>query len=447
MIIRILYHIRGPKLIGQVFQNCDLKAFNLVIIVLMLTLGCRHTLETSSQANTKEINPDWKPLNNPEEFIECLSVNDVLQNPELHINKKISIVGTVNNLQLKKSSKGYRVLAVDLRDKGNTIHVEGEKEFGVRLNILEQVDSISELLVQSAQDIDLSSLEVAIFQDLSYDLKINGNRIRALSNFLRSKDKLDIGDDFELIGNGYLKLGDAFYSFSNLILENKPEFSLEQVEVTSDITIPNAKTNSFQDTIKSVALELSNLANLLIENRSKLVSGELAFDREMNYTNKGFSLLSIGDMFEAKHWESKKNQEEISGEQFDILSKGFTLVGNGINDVYTGCKDLGEKLTIRVEPIKVNVVECPTVKCAYVGYNKFVLRDCERKVNQLGRDDVITVRGRLVRGNLHEQLNLLWLKMDSVTIDDLTINLAHNESNSTWRNLSNIYDWVKETTN
>ena len=66
---------------------------------------------------------------------------------------------------------------------------------------------------------------------------------------------------------------------------------------------------------------------------------------------------------------------------------------------------------------------------------------------QLGKNDEITIQGQLIKGNLLEELNVLWINMQSVTIDDLTFDLAYDDVPATWRNLTSFYDWVKETTN
>ena len=445
MNMRVQKNRKGPR---SACSKARWKLMGAAIIYLTLTLGCRHTTESNSLTNVSQTNADWKPVVGATDLAPPLSIDDVLSNPKDHIDKNVTIVGVVDDLQLEKSSKGYRILGIDLRDKNIAIPVVEKKENLARINVLDQLNSIGELLVQSAQDIELSSLEVTVFEDLSYDLKINGNRIRALGNFFRSKEKLKVGDDVELIANGYLKLGDAFYSFSNLAVENKPESEFEQIDVLPNIDIGNTGVNDFQGTIESVCNELSNLANTLIENRNQLLSGDLVIGHDASSNSKGYALLSIGDMFEAKRWESKKNHAEISEHQFDVLSNGFNLVGDGVNNIYNGYYKLGKGVTIKVETAEtLGTAHYPTLKCAYIGYNKFVLNDCESKVKQLGDNGIVTVRGRLIRGNLHEQLNLLWLKMESVTVDDLTIDLAHNETSSTWRNLTNFYDWMKETTN
>ena len=419
-----------------------------IVVYLMLTLGCRHAVKSSSITSVSRTHSDWKPVYEATESVSPLSIDEVLSHPEDHIDRNVTIIGVVDELQLKKNSKGFRILGIDLRDTNNTIPVENVKENIIRLNVLEQLNSIGELLVQSAQDIELSSLEVTVFEDLSYDLKINGNRIRALGNFFRSKEKLKVGDDLELIADGFLKLGDAFYSFSNLAAEYELEASIEQVDILPNINVQKNDTNDFQDTIKTVCNELSDLANTLIENRSQLLSGNLVIGHNNSSNSQGYALLSIGDMFEAKRWESKKSHAEISEHQFDVLSSGFNLVGLGVKDIYSGYRELGKGVTLKAGGTVTRKIDAyPTLKCAYIGYNKFVLNDCESKVKQLGENGVVTVRGRLVRGNLHEQLNLLWLKMESVTVDNLTIDLAHNETSPTWRNLTNLYDWVKETTN
>ena len=448
MTIRVKERMKRSNSIRKIFKKDQWKLVGVVVIYLALTLGCRHTNKSHLDVSVSETDADWKPIYAPTEPVTPLSVDDLLMNPETHIDTSVTVVGVVDDLELKKSSKGYRILGIDLRDEKNTTLVEERKESFVRINLLGHLESIGKLLVQSSQEIELSSLEVTVFEDLSYDLKINGNRIRALGNFFRSKEKHKIGNDVELIANGYLKLGDAFYSFSNLAVENNPGSDIEQVDILPNISVENSEANHFQDTIKLVCHELSNFANTLIENRNGLLRGDVVIGNDTASASKGYALLSIGDMFEAKRWESKKSRAEISEHQFDVLSKSYSLMGEGVNDMYDGYQELGKGIMIKTDesetPIKFIY---PTLKCAYIGYNKFVLNDCENKVRQLGDNGVVTIKGRLVRGNLHEQLNLLWLKMESVTVDNLTIDLAHNESSSAWRNLTNFYDWMKETTN
>ncbi|MDP7741591.1 MAG: hypothetical protein QGF67_09135, partial [Lentisphaeria bacterium] len=62
---------------------------------------------------------------------------------------------------------------------------------------------------------------------------------------------------------------------------------------------------------------------------------------------------------------------------------------------------------------------------------------------QLEGSDSITVHGRLIHGNLLEEMNLLWVKMESLTLDGLTINLAYDDDTSSMRNMTALYDWAK----
>ena len=438
---------RSKKKIFE-WDNLGVVVAMFLSVVLMAT-GCRHTAAPSSAATNGKKISEWRQSNPVDNVAQTVSIDDLLTNPDAHLNKNIILSGVVDDLKLKKSSKGYRILALDLRGTPQSEEVPQPNTIDrvVELNLLEQLESIGEMLVTSTRDIELSSLEVTAFEGMSYDLKINGTRIRALSNFFRSKELFDIGKDVELIANGYLKLGDAVYSFSNLILESKPDLLVEQIDLRPELEINENNANSFQDAIRTACDGLSTMAEVLVENRYKIVNGEFVLISDDTSNSNGYSLLSIGDLFEAKRWESKKNDAKMSEHQFDILGKGYTLVGHGISDVYNGFTELGDKLTVKVEPTSKQIVDFPTLKCAYIGYNRYVLKDCESKVKQLGNDGMVTVRGRLIRGNLHEQMNLVWVKMESVTVDDLTINLAHNESSSTWRNLSSFYDWVKETTN
>ena len=419
----------------------------IIFIVLIIPSGCRHPNHSSNFQSLSNLNHS---SGNPGETalpINISSVESLIENPTPFLEREITLLGTVKEFQIKKGPKGTSILELTIND-GNLTKIPPPQSPSItRLKLAEQLDAIGDKMLDSVQRIELTNIEPSKFKDISYNLKIDGNRIEALSHFFRSKDLFEVGDEVQSIANGYLKLGDAFFAFSEIVVESAPNVMLEQIEIQSVTTNSVPSTNEFQFALSKVSEELSLVAEELIKNRYNIVGQNLLLENNEISNNKAYSLLSVGELMEAKSWESRKNQNEVAEKQFQVVSAGFTMLGEGMNNLYDGFRNLGNKLTIKVNPVLPTIIETSRLKCAYIGYNNHVIRDCEKKLEQLGVDGQLTIQGQLIQGSLMEELNVLWVKMKSVTVDDLTIDLAYDDIPATWRNLTSFYDWVKETTN
>ena len=434
------------------YSECFLKSFKnwgtfLVFISVLLNSSCRHTSDTSLSLHSDIPTLSASKIDRSLQKPDVISVNQLVEDPEPYIDREIIVSGNIKDFQVKKGAKGYSILELSVRDAKEKKQPPPPELQITHLKLANKLNQIGERMLESAHNIEVSFLDPESFKDLSYNLKLEGNRIEALGNFFRAKEMFDIGKNVESIAHGYFKLGDALVAISQIKIENEPNILIEQIDIQPIELHTPTQENGFQLAISDITTELSIIAEELIGNRYKIIDQVLALDSPGISNSKAYSLLSISDLLEAKGWESRLKREESAHRQFEVMSQSFNLLGSGLNEIYHGFQDLGDNLTIKVIPTPMEYVDLPLLKCAYIGYNDHIIQDCESKINQLGRNGEITVKGQVIKGSLMEELNVLWINMHSITLDNLTIDLAYDDIPTTWRNLTNFYDWVKETTN
>ena len=288
---------------------------------------------------------------------------------------------------------------------------------------------------------EILEIDLPAIMSLSYDLKSYGSRIRALSHFFRSKKRTEVGDSINHIGEGYIEFGNAFDAFSEVYNQKNDEIVAESSIISPPVPVSSNSEGQLPTDIMKAGQELLVLADLLIDRRHEVLKGTYSFSHKEQKPGRAYSLMSYSELFHAQSWQNRKINDQSSKSKFQFMGTGFSFLGTGLTDVYSGFCDLGSKLSLRVKSLHFDPLRSSKLKCAYIGYNDSILRDCFRKVNQLGEDGEIIVRGRLIKGNYREEVNILWMKMESISVDGLTIDLAYDDRSPTLKNMSNLYGW------
>ena len=111
--------------------------------------------------------------------------------------------------------------------------------------------------------------------------------------------------------------------------------------------------------------------------------------------------------------------------------------------VFTSMVNLGKITGKKVLAQKAVEMKYPTLRCAYYGYNGRMLKECSDKLMQTGRHPV-KIHGLLVRKNLREEMDIIWLKINFIEIDGIMLNVAYGEGSNTMRNASKFYNWAED---
>jgi hypothetical protein len=420
--------------------------FFVLALITTLTTSCRHSSDHT--LSLPVLSPSEgiavaQPTTEPSSDIDRpLRVKEILTDYKRHTRQDVMILGVVDKLRVKDVDRGLSVLELTIMDSVVAQSLEENKPVADNPGFIRRLNRVSDLMLNAAEAGEILEIDQPKFLSLSYDLKSYGNRIRALSHFFRSKEMTEIGDSINHIGEGYMKFGDAFIAFSEVYNEKNNEFVAESSIISAPIPVGSNSKSRLSTEIVKAGQELLALADLLIDRRHEVLNGTFSFSLGEQTPGRAYSLMSYSELFHAQSWQNRKINDSSSESKFKFMGTGFSFLGTGLTDVYSGFNDLGSKLSLSVKSQHFDPKKSSKLKCTYIGYNDSILRDCVSKVNQLGKDGEIIVRGRLIKGNYREEFNILWVKMESISVDGLTINLAYDDRSPTLKNMSNLYGWL-----
>ena len=377
------------------------------------------------------------------------TVGNVLANPQPHINRQVAISGLVRDAQIKRVSHDLTLLSLHVSDTGaDTPEIFASPYPGQAavVNPLGQGATLLRQASENVRDVPFQDLEADPIEQISYDLRAAGSQMKALSLFYQAEGMPEIGLAIDQIAAGYRQVGEAYGTIAMVaryIVEPSATDDHGNVVANVRITLDVQPAQRFQAYILMAAEELLKAVDFLIENRDEIDSDSFRFDHSELTGQIGLALHSVGHVLEAEAWQYRKLHQPDLERDFREMSRVFVNLGEGIASINGGFRALGEQLDVQFPSIVFDSRGLTMLRCAYVGYNKRVLEDCRAKLAQLDGSDPVTVHGRLIHGNLLEEMNLLWVKMESVTLDGLTINLAYDDGTNSMRNMAAFYDWAK----
>ncbi len=376
------------------------------------------------------------------------TVGNVLADPRPHVNQQVAISGLVRDAQIKTVSHDLMLLSLHVSDTGvDTPEISASSYPGQAavVNPLGRGATLLRQASESVRDIPFQDLEADPIEQISYDLRAAASQMKALSLFYQAEGMPEIGVAIDQIAAGYRQVGEAYGTIAMVARH------IAEPTVTDDrgnignvrVVVDVQPAQRFQEYILRAAEELLKAVDFLIANRDQIDSDSVRFDHGELSGQIGLALHSVGHVLEAEAWQYRKLHEPGLERDFREMSRVFVDLGEGIASINGGFRALGEQLDVQFPSIVFDSRGLTMLRCAYVGYNRRVLEDCRAKLAQLEGSDSITVHGRLIHGNLLEEMNLLWVKMESLTLDGLTINLAYDDDTSSMRNMTALYDWAK----
>jgi len=440
--IRIQAHKMRPRWQNSISPPMPVRTLvpAVLLAAVIMASGCRHA-RVAVVIPAADTAPQTRKIRSA---AVDHTVDSIIANPTPYLNRDVTVSGIVRNVETEKHAKGLTVLTMEVKDVSSlNVEIDAD-ENRPQLLFADHLRSTADHLRTAVTDYQMVPVDVEAFEQLSYSLRIAGSKVSALSHYFRAQDMMNTGDAVEQVAKGYFEFGEAFATIAEIGKETPATIELEKSVIEDDVVTTVEETKAFQDNMISAASELLRIAELLIDQRRQLSSAEVLFEYRSITRNIGYTLRSVGDILEADAWAFRKTRNRDAEKDYREISRAFRLLGEGITNINGGFRDLGEKLAARYEPGVMRDDSFPTLKCAYIGYNKDILRDCAAKVDQLGGKDPIIIHGRLHKGNLREQVDLLWLNMHSVTLDGLTINLAYDDETSTRKNLQSFYGWAKD---
>ena len=377
------------------------------------------------------------------------TVGNLLADPQPHVNRQIAISGLVRDAQIKPVSRDLTLLSLHVSEAGTSTPEFSTSPYPGQAAVVDPLGQGAALLRQASEnvhDVPFQDLEPDPIEQISYDLRTAASQMQALSLFYQAEGMPEIGVAINQIAVGYRQVGEAYGAIAMVaryIADPSTADDRGNVVDNARISGDAQPAQRFQAYILMAAEELLNAVEFLIANRDEIDSSSIRFDHRELTSQIGLALHSVGHVLEAEAWQYRKLHEPGLERDFREMSRVFVNLGEGIASINSGFRALGEQLDIQFPNMVFDSRGLTMLRCAYVGYNKRVLEDCRTKLAQLDGNEPITVHGRLIHGNLLEEMNLLWVKMESVTLDGLTINLAYDDGKNSMHNVAAFYDWAK----
>jgi hypothetical protein len=392
-------------------------ALTAAMMGLILT-GCNTSRQHTDASLSKH------PLQAP------MPVAELMQHPDPHLEGDVAIAGCVAQVSLDEVEPDLHVLTLELSDKAPP-----PKPEAIVATVLDFSTPLNEAgnSYQAAAESEYQGFDQARIENMAYKLRASASRVRALSQFLQAKQFIDLGKATASVAAAYARIGDAYVVMSQL-----PAPPREQ-PVSPKLRLA---PHEFETHMLSAAGSLNGLAESLVSARAAMLARELLAQGELPAPESAHLLLAYGSMMESRSWEERAAGQPSIAEEYRQMSKAFSLLGNGLAGMTDGLRAMQHSLVLREPTVPAEFAAPPTLRCAYVGYNSRILRDVRRKVAQLGAHTPVTVRGRVHRGNFREEVDTLWVHLDAVQIDGMTIDVSFGDESESVRKFQNIVAWI-----
>ena len=374
-----------------------------------------------------------KPSFSGRAFTAPMPVASLIAEPAAHVNNEVTISGCVASLALNEIEPDLHVLTLELAQDSPPAPTEPQPVTATVLDFETPLEFAGESLQLAAESPHEGFDQLAV-QAMSYKLRASASRMSALSQYLRAKRFDALGKATASVAGAYTEIGNAYAVMSSLPGRHESERVLQS---------SGLGPQQFESHLLNAAESLNALAESLINARDAMLARELLASGEFNDPEAAHMLLAFGNMMESQGWEERANGALGVADEFQQMGAAFSLLGNGLAGMSDGLASMRDSFELREPaPVVAEFAKGPTLRCAYVGYNTRILEDVRRKVEQLGADTPVTVLGRVHRGSFREEMDTLWLHLDAVQIDGITIDVSFDDESESVRKFQDMVAWI-----
>ncbi|MDD7984127.1 hypothetical protein PQO01_04065 [Lentisphaera marina] len=362
-------------------------------------------------------------------------LGSVLENPNVYLNKTLSLKGMLDAVEFKKLGKhthlvSFKFIPEERIDEWAQIRYDAEKY--TFITRLQEADKS----FTSHKDVDLyirpdAAKKMAL---MAHDFKAASQEVKAMGYVLSGlgKDSLSLGVD--QIAKAFEKLGEGFFALEAAAKKGDLE-DLKDEKVQK-------KCEEFEESLLSGGRILLRLSKQLQTSQILLTKGLHSFDYENRLSLKNsYAILTQASMIRAHAWYRRQEGKTSQAEMSLALAEALTFVGEGNKTLHLGFKELAVELDKTA--VKYALKAGPALQCAYVGYNRSHLDRCSKKLQQVPGNIPVTITGTLLRSNLREQVGVLWLNLNSFEVDGFSMLFPFDDKSSSEIKASDFYEWME----
>ena len=365
-----------------------------------------------------------------------VTLSDVLAHPQLYIDTDIELEGIVQSARLRKVNKDISLMMIKLSPAEDLLQVQGPdpREKYLFINKLRQAE---EAFAHSHQkEILIRREQVEEMKRLACELKIVASELEAMGHYFKGRGQSGVAAAIGKVSRGFSTLGDSYFAFEQASLSGSPED--EKMLSRED----SKNTMDFERSLKSGAALLLEFSLELRRARDIIEGGLYSFEhKKVLRPQNSFEILTHASILSARSWERHREGDLSKEKSLKSVAKAMKLLGNGGLEINDGLKDLS--IILNKTAVKGAYIKGPGLKCAYYGFNGSHLLRCIQKMNSVKRQVVIKISGRLMRSNLREEVNVLWLQAVDFEVDGLKMAFSYGDENGALKNAMNLYDWAE----
>ncbi|NQZ60563.1 MAG: hypothetical protein HRT88_24205 [Lentisphaeraceae bacterium] len=366
------------------------------------------------------------------------TLSKILKHPDIYIERNVTLEGIVQSVDLRKVSKDVTILTLNLSPYENLKILLGSGSTPKKYQFMHKLSKAEDAYLQNRYtDILVRRKEADEMRRLACEMKIAADKLNVMEYSFRALNKNGIAAALKKVSKGYSILGDAYFSFHKAAFEGSPElekgFAEEKLK----------NIGKFETGLQTGAELFLSFSKDLIKSQEMISQGVYSFEYDSFLKRQSsLEILTHASLVNAASWE-KFREGDISGDKsLKSVAAALKQLGDGDGQINEGLKEVS--LILEKTAVDGGRTNIPALKCAYYGLNGGHLRRCAKTLKNLKKHIPVKIEGRLVRSNLREEVDVLWLQAKVFEVDGLVIPLEYGDSSSALKGAMDLYDWVEQ---
>ena len=363
----------------------------------------------------------------------------LLETPDKFLNQDLELHGVLRGVAHRKINKNISMLTLRLLPTENIELLNKTNSAKNKYLFLNKLTDAEKLFTQNCLPDTFLNHQISLqMREVAFQFKISSRELQAKSYNLKAANREKISAGIDKISSAYSKFGDAYFSFEKAARLSSPG----EEEVISDPV--KAKNLAFESALTNGADLLLNLAQNIQGSQSLLKKGLYTFsaDKVLN-KNNSLELLTTSSLAAAYAWRQKKSGNQYMGKIHESVASAMHELGQADKDLNQGLSDIATALnTTAVHRVSHHGF---ALKCAYIGYNNSHLARSSKRLKSIYHEYPVKIKGRLIRSNLREQVDVLWLNAQEFEIDGLSMDLSFDDESRSLKSTMELYDWIQSS--
>ena len=362
-----------------------------------------------------------------EELVELLTY------PELYYGKETILEGLVKSVNVRNINKDLAILVIKLVPQENpTVKKKKVDETAEKFpfhQIMKEANELFSCLPSVA--IGLNKSSAPGLEDITYEFKFAARRLEAFSYLLSECNKQETAEAFTKIASAFAQTSDAYITFKNISL-------IPDIQVS--------RSENLENKLYTGAQLLNDVADGLLNSKYLLMKGLYTFEYEKIFNpHTSFKLQAHSSMLAAQSWTELRLGNKQYHTKLQSLSHAFDQLAQANKKLNDGISDLGKALNKTA--ISWSQAKDPALKCAYFGYNGSHLVRCSQLLASLNSTNAqipIKIKGKLIRSDLREEVNVVWFQAEGFEVDGLKLSLNYGDESGAMKSTVELYEWVED---